>query len=312
MNRPTVGGRRPGRVVVLGSLNADQTAWVDALPGPGETVLAEDFFTTLGGKGFNQAVTAARMGAAVTMVGCVGDDRDGAQLVQALRDEGVDVANVRRHYERPTGRAQITVNAAGENTIVVVPGANQAAEFPSAVLDGADVLLAQLECPPEVVVAALAVAHAGGVTTVLNPSPAFPLSVEALGLVDYLVPNRVEASVLPISEWLAGRGGIGDGAAAPGTVIVTLGAKGALVHKGGRERRLPAVPVAEVVDPTAAGDAFCGALAAGVALGWSFAEVLSRAAAAGAHAVTVAGALPSLPTLAQVDALRQANVGGAG
>lgn len=220
------------------------------------------------------------------------------------------MSNVRRHYELPTGRAQITVDAAGQNTIVVVPGANQAAEFPSAVLDGVDVLLAQLECPPAVVVAALAVAHAGGVITVLNPSPAFPLSVEALGLVDYLVPNRVEAEMLPIAEWLEGqradpRAG-DDGARAPGTVIVTLGAKGALVHKGGRERRLPAVPVVEVVDPTAAGDAFCGALAAGVALRWSFGDVLSRAAAAGAHAVTVAGALPSLPTMVQVDALRQA------
>ncbi len=293
------GGRGAGRVVVLGSLNADHTIWVDRLPGSGETVLARDFSTALGGKGFNQAVTAARMGAAVTMVGCVGDDRDGARLLQALRDEGVDASTVRRHYDLPTGQAHITVGADGDNTIVVVPGANRAAEFPSAVLDGVDVLLAQLECPPEVVVAALAVAHAGGVTTVLNPSPALPLSVEALGLVDYLVPNRAEAEVLPVDRWLAGAGG---GAGPAGTLVVTLGAKGALVHKGGRERRLPAVPVAEVLDPTAAGDAFCGALAAGLAPGWSFGDVLARAAAAGAHAVTVPGALPSLPTLAEVEA----------
>ncbi len=281
------------RVVVLGSLNVDHTVWVDQLPTRGETLLARAYSVTLGGKGLNQAITAARQGADVHMVGCVGEDPEGALILATLADEGVEVAHIRHHAELPTGRAQITVDGEGGNTIVVVPGANMAVDFPSAALEAADVLLVQLECPLEVVVAALSAARSAGVVTVLNPAPALPLAPEMLALVDYLVPNQHEARVLGIEDLSPGTG----------TLIVTRGAEGAFVRKGGREKWLPPLPVDQVVDPTGAGDAFCGTLAAGLASGDPFGVVLNRAAAAGAHAVTIAGALPSLPDIKQVDAL---------
>jgi ribokinase len=286
--------RRPaGRVVVLGSLNVDHTVWVERLPDPGETLLGRVHTVTLGGKGLNQAVTAARQGASVAMVGCVGEDIDGAQVIAALEHERIDATLVRRHPELPTGRAHITVADDGANTIVVVPGANVSADFPAASLAGAQVLLAQLESPLDVVVTALNVARAAGVVTVLNPSPAIPLPREVLDLVDYLIPNEHEARALEVDHDYP----------ATGTLIVTHGDAGASVRKGGREKWLPAVPVERVIDPTAAGDAFCGTLAAGLAGGVPFGLVLTRAAAAGAYAVTVAGALPSLPTASDVDAL---------
>jgi ribokinase len=285
--------RTAGRVVVLGSLNVDHTVWVERLPDPGETLLGRVHTVTLGGKGLNQAVTAARQGAGVAVVGCVGEDLDGAQVIAALEQERIDASLVRRHPELPTGRAHITVADDGANTIVVVPGANLSVDFPAAAVTNAQVLLAQLESPLEVVVSALIAARAAGVVTVLNPSPAMPLPAEVLELVDYLVPNEHEARALEVDNEYPGSG----------TLIVTHGEAGASVRKGGREKWLPAVAVERVVDPTAAGDAFCGTLAAGLAAGAPFGMVLTRAAAAGAHAVTVAGALPSLPTAADVDAL---------
>ena len=282
-----------GRVVVVGSLNVDHTVWVERLPAPGETLLARVHDVTLGGKGLNQAVTAARQGADVAMIGCVGEDLDGAQVIATLEHEGIDASLVRRHAQLPTGRAHITVADDGANTIVVVPGANLSVEFPSAALANAQVLLAQLESPIDVVVAALSAARSAGVVTVLNPSPAIPLPAEVFDLVDYLVPNEHEARALDVEHDYP----------ASGTLIVTHGESGASVRKGGREKWLPAVAVDHVVDPTAAGDAFCGTLAAGLARGVPFGVVLSRAAAAGAHAVTIAGALPSLPTDDDIDAV---------
>jgi ribokinase len=292
-SEPSASRRPGGRVVVLGSLNVDHTVWVERLPKPGETLLGRVHTVTLGGKGLNQAVTAARQGASVAMVGCVGEDLDGAQVIAALEHEKIDASLVRRHAELPTGRAHITVADDGANTIVVVPGANLNVDFPPAALAGAQVLLAQLESPLDVVVAALTAARAAGVVTVLNPSPAIPLPGEVLDLVDYLVPNEHEARAIEVDNEYR----------AAGTLIVTHGEAGASVRKGGREKWLPAVPVERVVDPTAAGDAFCGTLAAGLAGGVPFGVVLTRAAAAGAHAVTVAGALPSLPTADDVDAV---------
>jgi ribokinase len=216
-------------------------------------------------------------------------------VTAALMTEGVDVSLVRRHEGLPTGRAHITVDEGGGSTIVVVPGANLAVDFPAAALDGASVLLAQLECPLPVVVAALAAARAADVVTILDPSPALPLDSEVLSLVDYLVPNHHDARALGVDANGVATGG--------GTLIITRGGEGATVRKGGREKLLPPVEVPDVVDPSAAGDAFCGTLAAGLASGRPFGLVLARAAAAGAHAVTVPGALPALPTSADVDSL---------
>jgi len=277
------------RVVVVGSLNVDHTVRVDRFPEPGETVTAVDYTFGLGGKGFNQAVTAARMGVEVVMVGCVGADTDGDLLLQTLHDEGIDASYVRRS-ERPTGRAHITVDSAGQNSIVVVPGANAAASFPSAALENADVLLAQLECPLDAVTAALAAARAAGGVTILNPAPARPLSDALLRLVDYLIPNERESKGLGRVEFR-------------GTAIVTSGDKGALLLVPGQEPRpVPSLSV-PVVDTTGAGDAFCGCFAASVAEQLPLPDALRRASAAGACAVTRSGAFASLPTREQVDGL---------
>jgi ribokinase len=279
-----------GRVIVVGSLNVDHTVRVDRFPNVGETITASGFASGLGGKGFNQAVTAARMGADVVMVGCVGADTDGDRLLRALSDEGIDSGFVRCHAEFPTGRAHITVDDEGRNSIVVVPGANARASFPSAALEGADVLLSQLECPLEVVAAAMAAARSAGVVTILNPAPARVVTNEFLGLADYLVANETEADLLGRVSYR-------------GVAVVTGGERGALVLVPGREsRRIPALRV-PVVDTTGAGDAFCGCFAATLAAGRALADALQRATAAGAHAVTSAGAYASLPSDADVDRL---------
>jgi ribokinase len=279
-----------GRVVVVGSLNSDHTVRVKRHPEIGQTVIGLSYARALGGKGFNQAVTAARQGADVVMVGCVGDDSDGGDLVRALAEAGADVGYVRRHAELPTGRAHITVDDAGRNSIVVVSGANAGVSFPSAALEGASVLLVQLEVPLDVVAAALFVARNAGVTTVLNPAPAQPLSDRLLSTVDYLMPNETEAQLL------------GE-VAYTGTAIVTQGERGSLLMRPGQpDVRIDALHV-EAVDTTAAGDAFCGCFAAALASGLPLEEGLRRANAAGAHAVTVHGALPSLPTAHDVNSL---------
>ena len=277
------------RVVVVGSLNVDHTVRVECFPQPGETVTATGYTFGLGGKGFNQAVTAARMGVEVEMVGCVGADTDGDLLLQALHDEGIDASYVRRS-ELPTGRAHLTVDATGQNSIVVVPGANAATSFPSAALEGADLLLAQLECPLDTVTAALAAARVANLITVLNPAPARPLNEALLRQVDYLVPNERESEQLGQVEYR-------------GTAIVTSGAAGALLRIPGQEAlRVPAFSV-QVVDTTGAGDAFCGCFAASIADGRPLSDALRRASAAGACAVTRVGAFASLPTHEEVERL---------
>jgi ribokinase len=279
-----------GRIAVVGSLNVDHIARVVDLPEPGQTVAAARFGQSLGGKGFNQAVTAARQGADVVMIGCVGDDAEGDHLLSTLVEEGVDAGFVRRHGGLPTGRAHITVDQHGRNTIVVIPGANEGVTFPSACLEGVSVLLTQLEVPLPVVGAALAAARAADIVTVLNPAPGRRLSAEILGLVDYLIPNELEAQQM--GEVLY-----------HGIAIVTMGAQGALLLEPGQpDRRIPPVAV-QAVDETGAGDAFCGCVVAGLADGRPLIDVLYRASAAGAHAVTVPGALPSLPTRDDVERL---------
>jgi ribokinase len=230
------------------------------------------------------------MGVDVVMVGCVGADADGDLLLRTLNDEGIDAGFVRRDAGRPTGRAHINVDVAGQNEIVVVSGANAGTSFPSAALEGADVLLAQLECPLEVVTAAMAAARAKGIVTILNPAPARTLTTEFLGLVDYLVANEIEADSLGRVSY-------------HGVAVITGGERGALVLVPGREsRRVPALSVA-VVDTTGAGDAFCGAFAAAVARAAPLPEALRHASAAGAQAVTADGAYASLPFAADVERL---------
>jgi ribokinase len=295
----------PG-VAVVGSLNLDLVVRVARLPGPGETVGGEDVFRNPGGKGANQAVAAARLGRRVAMVGCVGDDAAGRELLGSLAGAGVDTARVRVVGGVPSGTAFITVGGDGENQIVVSPGANArltAGDVAGArpALAAAAVTLLQLEVPLEAVAAA---ATASGGRVVLNPAPVRDLPPDLLAEVDVLVPNRVELAQLAGAQVpgtvedaaeLAGR-------LPAGAVVVTLGADGALVVEDGRALHVPALPV-RPVDTTAAGDAFCGGLADALAGGAGLPEAARRAVRVAAAACLRPGAQASLPTPADLEAL---------
>jgi len=299
------------KIVVVGSLNMDLIVSAPRIPAPGETIIGHAFNTAAGGKGANQAVAAARLGAQVSMVGCVGDDAYGQAQLYNLAADGVDTTFVRVDPETHTGVALITVDDAGENSIVVSSGANwrmtatdvNAAE---AVIAGANMLLLQLETRLEVVERAVKVAVQHSVPVVLNPAPTSHLSPELLAAVSYLIPNESEASFLsgqPVTDldsaWAAARhlrsGGVG-------TVVLTLGEQGALLVAEGQEAHVPAFPV-QAVDTTAAGDAFVAGFAVTVASGRSLLQAVRFAAASGALAATKLGAQPSLPFLEEVSQL---------
>ncbi len=298
----------PSPVVVVGSLNTDHVVSVDRLPAPGETVSGGSYLVAAGGKGLNQAVAASRQGVSVAMVGCVGGDPPGHRLIGLLRDEGVDVRHVRVLDGEASGVALVTVSAGGDNTVVVAPMANRsvsAADIQAAgeVIDHARVLLVQLEVPLESVELALGRARAAGVVTMLNPAPARgPLPAELLALVDVLIPNETEAALLtglPGADAAMALSRLG-----PSMVIVTRGSAGALAVLADAVTEVPPFRVA-TVDPTGAGDAFCGTLASAVAAGQAVEVALRRAAAAGALAATTRGAVPSLPLARAVDALME-------
>ena len=270
-----------GRVVVLGSLNVDLVATVERHPKPGETVLADGSLQRFaGGKGGNQAVAAAAAGARVSLVGAVGSDDAGQAYLERLRSRGVDVSAVRTVDGIPTGQAWITVDDEGENSIVVIAGAN--AHVTSDHLEGVsdlgpgDVLLLQLEVPMRSVAAAARTAHGRGARVVINAAPYAALPHDVAALADPLVVNEHEALQLADSE------------VAPTSVLVTFGAAGCS-WDGERSDGLP-VDDADVVDTTGAGDAFCGALAAALAAGASRQEAVTAASEAGAAAVRHRGA----------------------
>jgi ribokinase len=277
-------------IAVVGSINLDLVVAVERHPAPGETVVGGDCRQLPGGKGANQAVAAARLGAKVAMIGRVGADAQGAWLREGLWTEGVGVEHVREDRQAPTGVAMIAVDARGENTIVVSPGANarvDARDVAAAreVVHGAEVVLVQHEVPQAAVAAAIATA---GGTVVLNPAPARGLAAP----VDVLVPNRGELETLA--------GGRGDpvtlarSIAAAGAVVVTLGAEGAVVVEGDRAERVRA-PQVEAVDTTGAGDAFCGALAEAMAGGATVVEAARWAVRVAAVSVMRPGAQGGLP-----------------
>jgi ribokinase len=294
-------------VVVVGGLNTDYVVRVDHLPAEGETVGGNDYLVAAGGKGLNQAVAAARQGADVALVGCVGMDSAGTALLDLLDGEGVDISHVRVVADSGTGVALITVASGGDNTIVVAPLANAClspADIAAArsLISGAAVVLAQLEVPLAAVSAALGQARAAGVLTVLNPAPASgPLAPGLLGTVDLLIPNETEAAAL---TGVAGgeRAAMALLRSGVAQVIVTMGAGGAVMAGESGVRRVAPFPV-RAVDTTGAGDAFCGALVAALAGGLQLTAAARRASAAGALAATAAGAVPSLPTAATVDGL---------
>lgn len=296
--------RSPFEVVVVGSLNLDLVVPVARHPAPGETVLGGDPARHPGGKGANQAVAAARLGRRVAMIGCVGDDDAGRVLTGALHENGVDTAGVRVVDGVPTGLALITVDERAENMIVVSPGANARLSVGDVAAAGtiaeSAVVLLQLEVPDEAVTAAAQAAHG---IVVLNPAPARPLPAALLARADVLVPNRTELALLAHGEESADLDGVAALARAldgPSAVVVTLGADGALVVDGDSVAHVPAVPVTPV-DTTAAGDAFCGALADALAGGGDLVEAARWAACVAAVAVTRHGAQPSLPRRDEVE-----------
>lgn len=302
----------PPRIVVIGSSNTDLIAQVPRLPQAGETLLGGTFSIAPGGKGANQAVAAARLGAAVTLVAQVGIDDFGSQALQNFEREGLDTRFIVRDEAAPSGVALIFVGGEGENMIVVVPGANahltpadvdRAAEA----ITSAEVLLLQLEIPLETVRYAARRAAAAGTRVILNPAPAQPLPAELLQSVSILTPNRREAELLsgqPAPDATAALAAAEKlRAQGVGTVVITLGAQGALWVGEASSGLVPA-PSVQALDTTAAGDAFNGALAVALGEGRELQEAICFANAAGALATTRLGAQPSLPTRREVEALR--------
>jgi ribokinase len=288
-------------VVVVGSLNMDLVVRAERLPRPGETVRGSEFQTIPGGKGANQALAAARLGAETHMVGRVGGDDFGARLRQTLTDSGVHVEHVTSDRDHPTGIAMIVVQQTGENSIVVAGGANGAVgaadiEAAAAVIEAADVMLLQLEIPLDAVRAAMEAARRARVKTILDAGPATGLPQEMWRVPDVLSPNLVEAEALlghPVASALeAAREFVAHGAAAS---VVKSGCEGCAWASSRGSEQIPANAV-PVVDTTAAGDAFTAALGVALAEGQDLPAAARWANFAGALAVTRFGAQPSMPT----------------
>ena len=280
-------------VVVVGSANVDLVATTPRHPLPGETLIGSDFHEYPGGKGLNQAVSAARAGAPTAFICAVGDDDAGRFLHSIANREGLDLAGVRISPNEPTGRALIVVDDSGENSIIVVPGSNAACP-PATKINPSDVVLAQLEVPLSAVTDSFIAAREAGAMTILNPAPAAELSAELLSLCDIVIPNEHEIELL---------GGVSRlQEAGVKTVIVTRGAAGIDIHHEGASQRLPSFHVTPV-DTTGAGDAFCGSLAASLAAGHDLNDACLRALAGGALATTTHGAVPSLPSQDEIESL---------
>jgi ribokinase len=271
-------------IAVVGSINLDLVARCERLPRPGETLTEATFERVPGGKGANQALAAARLGASVSLVGAVGRDPFAAEALALLEEGGVrlDVQRV----DEPTGVALIVVADDGENQIVVAPGANGTVEVTSA-LGQADAVLCQLEIPIDTA----AEAARDAAFFCLNAAPARPLPESLLAEVDLLVVNRYELEAIGRFD---------------GFVALTLGAEGAVLLEGGHEVARAAAPAIEAVDGTAAGDAFTACLLVSLLEGRERGEALARACAAGALAASRPGAQPSLPTAAEVDGILRA------
>lgn len=297
---------------MVGALNADLGIRVDRLPVPGETVSGRDVETLPGGKAANQSVAAARLGGRVRLVGAVGDDEHGRMLREHATAAGVDVSFVSVLPEVATGQAIIPVDDAGENAIILVPGANGAItpdDIPSEAYTDASLVCLSLEVPLPVVLRAASRAAAARATVVLNPSPYRPLPRELLDAVDVLIVNALEAEQLLGATiepaWPAGAEALRM-ALEPhriARIVVTRGAAGAVVVDGDEVVEIAPTAV-EPIDTTGAGDAFTGALAVRLAEGLSLAEAAAQASVVAAFSTTRRGAQPSYPTLAELAEFR--------
>lgn len=300
-----------GKICVVGSLNMDLVATGERIPVVGETVLGETFKQVPGGKGANQAASMGRLQGDVAMIGKVGEDAFGEALIQALAEARVETKAITK-APTSTGIALITVQADGDNAIVVVPGAN--AELRPADIDAAkavivesEIVITQLETPVDTVTYALKLAKEQGKLTILNPAPAMPLADELIQNVDYLTPNETELAILSgmpteTDEELeaAAKAMMNKGVK---VLIVTLGSKGCLVIDKNGTRQFPAFKV-KAVDTTAAGDSFNGGVAVALAEGKTLEEAIGFATKVGALTVQKAGAQSSLPTREEVDGFR--------
>jgi ribokinase len=299
------------KVVIVGSLNMDLVTRAPRLPRAGETLAGQSFVTVPGGKGANQAVAAARLGASVAMIGCVGDDAYGEQLRAALLAEGVDCQAVTPVSGESTGVALIVVDDSSQNAIVIVAGGNghvtaSVVDSFDALLCQAEVIICQLEVPLDTVGHVLKRGHELGKTVILNPAPASgPLPAQWFAWIDYLIPNESEATALtglPVdSTASADAAATALLAAGVSKVIVTLGEQGALFASKSRSEHFPA-PKVQPIDTTAAGDTFVGGLAAALADGKSESDAIRFGQVAAALSVTRSGAQPSIPTFAEVQA----------
>jgi len=297
------------KITVVGSVNMDLIVRTPRIPSPGETIIGSGFHTAPGGKGANQAVAAARLGAQVSMVGRVGKDEFAATLLENLTLTNVNTQFVIQDPEAPTGVALIEVDDSGENSIVVASGANMRVssldvDAAQEVISGADLLLLQLGIPLKTILQAAVIAKRKNVTVILNPAPARKLTSELLNLVDILIPNETETALLtglPVgsqSEIRAAASSLLTSGVK--TVILTLGENGALLTQGGKSEFFPAFQV-KPVDTTAAGDAFVGGFAVALAEGKPMTEAIRWGNAAGALATTRLGAQPSLPMRQDVE-----------
>ena len=297
------------KVVVVGSYNTDMTIKSKKLPGPGETVIGGHFSTGGGGKGANQAIAAARIGAEVTFVARVGNDLLGSEGIKRLNEEHINTKYIYRDNELPTGVAFIVVDDKGENSIVVASGANAKlsptdVESASDEISSADILLIQLESPIESVYASIKSAHDNGVTVILNPAPAQELDNHILKYVDIITPNIVEAEMLTgikvtdvnSLQSIVNRFfdyGIND-------VIITLGSKGYFAGAHDAMKIIPALNVAPI-DTTGAGDVFSGSLAAFLSEGMTIEKAARMANAAASVSVTRLGAQDGAPKRVEIE-----------
>jgi ribokinase len=296
------------KIVIVGSFNTDLTSYMERMPRPGETVHGRKFVTGPGGKGSNQAVAAARLGAEVTFVGRIGQDVFAPLALNIWKQEGINTDYVVQDPEHATGVAPIFVDDTGENSIVVVLGANLAiskADVDAAVdvIAEADVLLTQLEINYDAVGYALKIAKEKGVSTILNPAPAGHLPADVVALADYITPNETELEVLSNQPGVSPEKAARSLLTSPEqTVVMTLGAKGAQYVRQNRSEVVPSFSV-NVVDTTGAGDAFNGGLAVALAEGKSLEEAVAFANATAALCVTKPGTAPSMPQREEVEAL---------
>ena len=298
------------RIFVVGSYVQGLTIRVPRMPALGENVVGESFDIGPGGKGSNQAIAAARLGADAQLLACLGDDIFGDLALQVYAEEGIGADHIHRLANINSGVGFVNILPDGENWITVDMGANMRmrpaqVSACAGIIAESDILMTQFEVPPETVAAALAAGKAGGALTILNPAPARRADPDLLASVDILTPNATEARILlglppeaAIDEGELGRELLEYGV---GNVVITQGERGALIVRGSGTRQIPALPI-QAVDVTGAGDSFNAALAVSLGEGMDLDEAVSVAVRAGAYTATRLGVIAGLPTRAELDA----------